>query len=381
MADNFFKEVGDVIGDRTGLFDLKQGLLQGDPDRALAGLQTLRRGPRPYIDGDPFRDKFVESNSSYSGSDCVVIAQINDKLVILGNVSTFSYSIFREKSPVRTLGRSHAKGYTAGPRTIAGSMVFVVFDRNPLYKVLETLDYQSGAPNDRYSTPVPDQIPPIDLTLWFSNEYGHKSILRLYAVEFMQEGQTHSVNDLYTENVMQYVARDIDVLLNYRDIEGFRNLLYERQISGQFTDSHLAAMLEYKRKIERQIQETDQKIQEITIARGRQNIVTFGILGNVNRDLKRRYETELYRKDFYVDELKRINDAILYHQQNVYGYNPSQKAEATARFDNLKAANSTGGGLTPETGGVQPTFDRDSVRFVENYDTARSAAVEGGFIQ
>lgn len=359
MANKFFKEVGDVIGDRTGLFDLKQGLLEGDPDRALGGLQTLRRGPQPYLEGDPIRDKFIEANSSYSGSDCVVIAQINDRLVVLGNVSTFSYSIFREKSPVRTLGRSHAKGYTAGPRTIAGSMVFIVFDRNPVYKILETLDYQSGAPNDRYSTPVPDQIPPIDLTLWFSNEYGHKSILRLYAVEFMQEGQTHSVNDLYSENVMQYVARDIDVLLNYKDIESFRNLLYERQISGQFTDSHLGAMLEYKRKIELQIQQTDQEIYNIQIARGRQNIVTFGILGNVNKDLKLRYERELRKKDYYVNELERINNAILYHQQNVYGYNPSQKTEGTPGFDRLNAENLAGGGYTPQTGGIQPIVSED----------------------
>lgn len=355
---NFFKEVGDVIGDRTGLYDLKMGLLEDDPDRALGGLQTLRRGPQPYLEDDPVRDKFIEANSSYSGSDCVVIAQINDKLVILGNVSTFSYSIFREKSPVRTLGRSHAKGYTAGPRTIAGSMVFVVFDKNPLYKILETLDYQSGAPNDRFSTPVPDQIPPIDLTLWFSNEYGHKSILRLYAVEFMQEGQTHSVNDLYTENVMQYVARDIDVLLNYKDIEAFRNLLYERQISGQFTDSHLNAMLEYKRKIERQIQAIDEEIYNIQMARGRQNIVTFGILGNVNKDLKRQYEDALVKKNHYITELKNINNAILYHQQNVYGYAPSNKLEGTAGYDDLRQENidryNTGSNSKPGIGDVVP---------------------------
>ena len=102
------------IGDRTGINDLSDGLKQGNLDLTTSGLNRLRGGPRPYIQSNPIRDAIVEANSSYSGTDCIPIAQINDKLIMLGNVATFSYSIFREKGPVRTLGRSYAKGYTAG---------------------------------------------------------------------------------------------------------------------------------------------------------------------------------------------------------------------------------------------------------------------------
>ena len=311
-------------------------------ERLTEAVDERRYAPRPYIAQDPIRDAFVEASSSYSGADCVVIAQVNEKLITLGNVLTVSYSIFREKSPVRTLGRSHTKGYTAGPRTIAGSMIFVVFDRNPLYEILSTLNYQDGPPQDRYSTPVADQIPPIDLVLWFSNEYGHKSVLRLYGVEFLQEGQTHSINDLYTENVMQYVARDMDVLINYKDIESFRNLLYERQISGQFTDNYLQSMLSYKAKIEKQIQDADNEISRIRNERGKRNMVTFGIWGTVSNDLKREYEKQLIVKASLLTELERINASIInYQKSNLFGFTRGDNSEATAARDDLRQENVT----------------------------------------
>ncbi len=366
------KIVNDV-GDRTGINDLSKGIKDGDPDLIINSLNTLRGGPRPYLVDNPIRDAIVEANSSFSGTDCIPIAQVNDKLIMLGNVATFSYSIFREKSPVRTLGRSYAKGYTAGPRTIAGSIIFIVFDRNPLYEILNALDYDKGPPNDRYSTPVADQIPPIDLILWFSNEYGHKSVLRLYGVEFLQEGQTHSINDLYTENVMQYVAKDMDVLLNYKDVEGFRNLLYERQISGQFTDNHLTSMLEYQKKIQQQITDVNVKIHNIQQERGKRGLVTFGIseLPFANKDLKREYEKQLKIKSYLVLELDKINTAIIYHQENVYGWNPGTKAEATMGHDRLAAEKLTSGA------NLQPSStNMDSPEFIAEYNEAVRARTE-----
>ena len=40
----------------------------------------------------------------------------------LGSIHTLSYSSFREKFAVRTIGRTQAKTYTRGPRTIAGKL-------------------------------------------------------------------------------------------------------------------------------------------------------------------------------------------------------------------------------------------------------------------
>lgn len=335
----FFKEVGDVVGDRTGLYDLRRGLTEGNPALVNEGLQTLRRGPRPYIDDDPIRDSFIASNSSYSGSDCLPIADVNGHLIVLGSVETFSYSILREKSPVRTLGRSYPKGYTGGPRTIAGSMVFVVFDRHPMYSIISALKNEPRSQSDRYSSPVADQIPPIDLTLWFSNEYGHKSILRLYGVEFFQEGQVHSVNDIYSESTLQYYARDMDVLMQYRDIEGFRNLMYERQIQGQFTDNRLAAMLGYRNKILRELQNVESLIQKMNLEKGKRGIVTFGISSLIgNRDIESELERLESKKISLTQELNNIQLEISDHSENLYGFDPEKRAEGGMGWDNLRQA-------------------------------------------
>lgn len=67
-----------------------------------------------------------------------------------------------------------------------------------------------------------DQLPPLDISLIFANEYGAISHMMFYGVEFFQEGGTFSIEDIYSENVVQYIARDIDPMriVEQRDIDG-----------------------------------------------------------------------------------------------------------------------------------------------------------------
>jgi hypothetical protein len=44
-----------------------------------------------------------------------------------------------------------------------------------------------------------DQIPPFDITLTAANEYGQLAIMRLYGVEFLNEGAGLSVDDIVNE--------------------------------------------------------------------------------------------------------------------------------------------------------------------------------------
>jgi len=323
------------ISDRVGLTNIKLGLNNGDPQLITNGLRTLTSGPYPDLAKDPVRDNIVKANSSYSGTDCYAVAQVNEKLVLLGNVSTFSYSVFREKVPVRVLGRSHAKAYTAGGRTIAGSIIFIVFDRSPLYDLLKLFTHTNN-PSDRYTSPLPDQMPPIDLMLVFGNEYGHTSVLKLYGVEIAQENQVHSINDLYSENTMQYVARDMDVLINSKEIGSFKDLIFERQLAGQFTDNLLGSMLEYRRSIDSKIAEQDVLIGRIYTEMGRKNIVTLGIsaLGG-NQDLKMQLDLAVKKKSLWVAELKRVDGEIKKHETR--GYNAQNGIDGSMSKDNLKA--------------------------------------------
>jgi len=283
-------------------------------------------GPLQKKNIDPYDPKlFNDPNTVYSGSDCLVIAQINNKLILIANIQTITYSTFVEKSPVRVLGRKHPKMYTSGGRTISGSMVFAVFDQNPVYSIIKELHHNVRKPDTRHSLPLPDMIPPIDLILLFENEYGHKSILKLYAVEFFQEGQTHSVNDIYTENVMQYVCRDMDIMIDYKDMVDFKNMLFARQVSGLFTDHILHSMLYQRDSIRAKIGDLD--VQLSTISSENTNTIKDGLTQ------EERYKKQLKIKQNYVAQLNLLDTKIKEHEHKISGWN-AQNTEygSTSRY-------------------------------------------------
>lgn len=135
----------------------------------------------------------------------------------LASLQTVSWSIYRDKTPIRFLGATYARAYVRGPRTIAGSMIFTMFNKHALQDILNwgLSPYSTGhkeSDHDYYrdTTMLIDQLPPLDITLLFANEYGSVSYMNLWGVEFLSEGGTFSIEDLFSESVVQYVARDID---------------------------------------------------------------------------------------------------------------------------------------------------------------------------
>jgi len=158
---------------------------------------------------------------TFSGCDinCIVHVIGNDGItvpIVIANAQTVSYSVHREKFPVRTLGRTYANGYTRGGRTIAGTIVFTMFDREVLWELLQGYRMDVDWTDDTYSaglkTPLLDQLPPFDITIEFSNEYGHKAFMAIYGVELSDEGAVMSIDDMLVEKTVQYMARDIDIL-------------------------------------------------------------------------------------------------------------------------------------------------------------------------
>lgn len=137
----------------------------------------------------------------------------------LAELQTLSISTDRDKRPVRSLGSVQVKGFTRGPRTIAGTMIFTVFDRNVLWELLDA-DPSDLDGDDKFRAALMDQLPPIDITVQFANEYGSISRMTIYGVEFVNEGRTLSIENLLLEDVVQYVARDIDVMTPVVDKDG-----------------------------------------------------------------------------------------------------------------------------------------------------------------
>ncbi len=167
-------------------------------------------------------DDQIFSYDSYSGTD--ISAQIvlpnEEKPLHLGELQTISYSIHRENKPVRVLGKVNTKGYVKGPRTIAGSLIFTVFDTYAFYRLeqYKNLVYGASAQFGLATNPMfplADMLPPFDIVLTFSNEYGKFSRMKILGVTIVDEGGTMSVDDLISEQVYTYMASGIQPLTAY----------------------------------------------------------------------------------------------------------------------------------------------------------------------
>ena len=127
---------------------------------------------------------------------------------VLAECQSISISTFRKKDEVRACGSVYPKAFTRGPRSIAGSLVFTVFDQNVLWEMMEA--HASDFDANNATSAILDQLPPVDILIAFANEYGSLSRMTIYGVEFVSEGQVMSIEDLLTENTVSYVARDLD---------------------------------------------------------------------------------------------------------------------------------------------------------------------------
>lgn len=140
---------------------------------------------------------------------------LSDKrTVVLGTLQTLSISSFRDRNAIRSLGTSYVKGYTNGPRTIAGSMIFTLFEEHPLVKLTRALSSlpETNPYYENLTSVLPDQLPPIDISIVFANEYGTLSRQTIYGVQFVSDAATYSIENLLTEQVMQFVCRDVDIM-------------------------------------------------------------------------------------------------------------------------------------------------------------------------
>ena len=163
---------------------------------------------------DPF------SNMSFAGVDIqatMVLPKIGDEtsssegdFIELGELQTISYSVHRENTPIRTLGHVNPRGFVKGARTIAGSLIFTVFNEYAFYRIKE---FKKALLEKNYA-PLADMLPPFDIVLSFFNEYGLAAKMKIYGITIVDEGQTMSVDDLITEQTYTYMARGIQPLIH-----------------------------------------------------------------------------------------------------------------------------------------------------------------------
>jgi hypothetical protein len=157
------------------------------------------------------------------------------------------------------MGDPNPRSFSRGKRGIAGTLIFIVFDRHALlselgglapdggllfqadideirpdFKVQSTGNVTGaalGSPSgtlpsdsvDNQESPIThvggdqelstawfvDQLPPFDISLAAANEYGALSVMRVLGVELLNEGSGVSIDDIVVEQQHTYVARSI----------------------------------------------------------------------------------------------------------------------------------------------------------------------------
>ena len=199
--------------------------------------------------------EFTRGYNSFSGVD--IKAVFGTKVV--GTLQGVSYSVSREKAPIYTMGSADPRAFARGKRGIAGSLVFIQFDREPLMFELANPDDPSkqlwflsdkddlrpeyrkdivvgqtnvtavdpttspnapGAPAGLQEQDIttagsdqeaalpwyPDQIPPFDIVLAAANEYGALAAMKILGVELMNSGYGVSIDDIVSEHSYTYLA-------------------------------------------------------------------------------------------------------------------------------------------------------------------------------
>jgi hypothetical protein len=148
----------------------------------------------------PIED-FLKAGVSRKDAESYAQGAANTK--IFAELSTLSISSARSVFPVRRLGESHVKDYTRGARTIAGTMVFALLDRDVFAELYRDNPKEliGGAPF------FVDQIPEFNIFIAGANEYGGTISAGLVGITLTNCGMTLSVDDIYTEVTYTYVAQ------------------------------------------------------------------------------------------------------------------------------------------------------------------------------
>lgn len=168
--------------------------------------------------------------NSFSGSDITAVFAGQT----IGTIQALSYSIQREKAAIYTMGSANPRAFSRGKRMIAGSLIFILFDANPILshfggaKFLadaEELQFEQkfgnglnanvsvddeGFESHELATPTyVDQIPPFDVVISAVNEYGARANMTITGVELMNENSGFSIDDIVVEQQYTFICTNV----------------------------------------------------------------------------------------------------------------------------------------------------------------------------
>lgn len=199
----------------------------------------------------------TQTYNSFSGVDMIVTFGSTT----VGEVQGVSYTVTREKAPLYTMGSANPRSFSRGKRGIAGSLIFLVFDRSALLSIAgdegstdslylkehdlsrhnqtprslngtaarqttsaltstaqngvvdpsatDASDVRSELGVQPAKSEYHDQLPPFDITISAANEYGHVCRMMVRNVEIMNAGSGMSIDDITTDESCTFVATQV----------------------------------------------------------------------------------------------------------------------------------------------------------------------------
>jgi hypothetical protein len=128
----------------------------------------------------------------------------------IGALQKVNYSISRDKTPIYTMGSSLLEP----KKSIAGSLVFIQFDVDPIYKEDGWSDqYYVGdewlRTCHRQDSLAEDVIPPFDIVLITKDDGGNLSVMKIIDVELSHKEHKIGPDDIVMDYVFQFTAREI----------------------------------------------------------------------------------------------------------------------------------------------------------------------------
>ncbi len=178
---------------------------------------------------------FAQHYNSFSG--CDIRATFGSK--VIGTLQGISWSVTREKAPIYTMGEPDPRAFSRGKRGIAGSLIFIQFDKHALLEHFKTQRFSDDIDSPfslsafrdgevdsaanieevptTFDSPGTDQLPirpyysdqilPFDVVLSAANEYGQTASMKIFGVEILNEGAGVSIDDIVLEQQMTFIAR------------------------------------------------------------------------------------------------------------------------------------------------------------------------------
>ena len=203
---------------------------------------------------------YAASYTTFAG--CDIKAVFGNRTI--GEIQAISAQVTREKAGIYTMGDPNPRSFSRGKRGIAGTLIFIQFNRDAVLWAMQdsmaqldideimvapdvgpsasSLEWELRALNSPVTPATPlgaspagdspdtqqespltgvasdqiphapfyaDQIPPFDITLAAANEYGDLATMAVFGVEFLNEGWGISIDDLVSEKQYTYLARQV----------------------------------------------------------------------------------------------------------------------------------------------------------------------------